>query len=90
MIEDYEPVIKGTLNTYRDFVSHGASPDISPNLLLRQRISPHLKAFSCPATSEGSNTLSPAGLRKSYDMQRSTPSRYEVCEITGPVGVRGD
>ncbi len=42
-----------------------------------------LKAFPCPATSEGSNTLSPAVLRKGFDTQQSTQSRYEVCEMSG-------
>ncbi len=42
-----------------------------------------LKAFSCPATSESSNTLSPAGLRKDLDPQQPTPSRYDVCEMSG-------
>ena len=44
-----------------------------------------LKAFSCPATSESSNTLSPAGLRKDLDPQQPTPSRYDVCEMSGLV-----
>ena len=51
-----------------------------PNLLLRRRITPPVNALPCPATSEGPNTLSPAVLRKGIDRQRSTPSRYEVCE----------
>ena len=42
-----------------------------------------LKAFSSPATSEGSNTLSPAGLRKDLDPQQPTRSRYDVCEMSG-------
>ena len=42
-----------------------------------------IKAFPCPATSEGSNTLSTAVLRKSFDTQQSTQSRYEMCEMSG-------
>ena len=51
-----------------------------PNHLLRPRISPPIKAFPCPPTSEGPNTLSPAVLRKGIDGQQSTRPRYEVCE----------
>ena len=42
-----------------------------------------LKAFPCPATSEGSDTLSPAVLRIVTDTQQPTQSRYEVCEMSG-------
>ncbi len=45
-----------------------------------------LKAFPCPATSEGSNTLSPAVLRKGTDTQQPTQSHYEVCEMSGLEG----
>ena len=42
-----------------------------------------LKAFPCPPTSEGPDTLSPAGLQKGFDTQQSTQSRNEVCEMSG-------
>ena len=60
-----------------------------PNLLLRPRISLRLKAFPCPATSEGSNTLSPAVLWKGTDTQQPTLSRYEVWFTVG-IPVAGD
>ena len=47
------------------------------------------QGFSCPATSESSNTLSPAGLRKDLDPQQPTPSRYDVWFTVG-IPVAGD
>ncbi len=58
-------------------------PEHLTNLLLRRRISPRAKDFPRPATSEGPNTLSTAALRKDIGTQQSTPSRYEVCEMSG-------